>query len=752
IGRYEPDLESHWVYDTATTGKGQLAEAYTGTPTNKDYRRIHAYDSLGRPSLTTQYLSDGAYIHATEYDVWGRVITETYKRGNDEPKIFQARYNAYGYLAQWQRPATTAPTAIPARVLWRVIEQSAQQNPLEVGLGNGLRETRTYDTLANRLTMLELRTATTKPLNDNYLFDEIGNVTTRNVVWDTGGFGELFKYDNLNRLTESTIGSVTQFFEYDATGNMTRKTGVGGGTANTMVYPAQGPTAIRPHAITSVTGGTFGTGTYTYDANGNLATAPNGRTATWTSFDMPLTLTKGSNTATFTYGPEHQRTKQVRSGNITVTYAGAMEVETNTSTNTRTIKTYWPMGIGVEIDRPATGSPAVTPPNELNWLHKDRLGSPIAISGETGTLRERLAYDAWGKRRTTNGATTGTPATPTPDTIDGVVDNRGFTGHEMLDQLDLVHMNGRIYDPLIGRFLSADPILQDPMNGQSYNRYSYVMNNPTNLTDPTGFAACGASDTGSNIAQSCSAEQKATEKTIASGTYVMNNADGSRTAFVGGKVAMKTDGKGTVLFDAKAPQAASTAVPPQGSNDITTHSGPSLPQRATSLGLDFVPVAGTVKSGVELATGKDPITGESVNRWLAGVGVFAGIVGLKGYLKAGAVAAEGAVDVLRAEIALYRGARAGEEVPNFVPKPGEFKIDKITGNVKEERGLSLFNTREAVIEKGMNPHRVDLSSVPDSLKIIPQGRPGHFEVVPKPGANLTPQQYINACSSIVCTK
>ncbi|MFN7816106.1 MAG: RHS repeat-associated core domain-containing protein, partial [Burkholderiales bacterium] len=58
-------------------------------------------------------------------------------------------------------------------------------------------------------------------------------------------------------------------------------------------------------------------------------------------------------------------------------------------------------------------------------------------------------------------------------------------------QLDLVHMNGRIYDPLIGRFLSADPILQDPMNGQSYNRYSYVMNNPTNLTDPTGFSAEG---------------------------------------------------------------------------------------------------------------------------------------------------------------------------------------------------------------------------------------------------------------------
>jgi hypothetical protein len=106
-----------------------------------------------------------------------------------------------------------------------------------------------------------------------------------------------------------------------------------------MVYPAQGASAIRPHAITSVIGGTFGTGSYTYGTNGNLATAHNGRTATRTSFDMPLTLTKGTNTATFTYGPEHQRTKQAIGDATVVTYAGAQEVET-TSTDQRTIKTY----------------------------------------------------------------------------------------------------------------------------------------------------------------------------------------------------------------------------------------------------------------------------------------------------------------------------------------------------------------------------------------------------------------------------
>jgi RHS repeat-associated protein len=60
--------------------------------------------------------------------------------------------------------------------------------------------------------------------------------------------------------------------------------------------------------------------------------------------------------------------------------------------------------------------------------------------------------------------------------------------HEHLDEMGLVHMNGRIYDPLIGRFMSADPFLQAPGNLQSHNRYSYVMNNPLNLTDPSGFS------------------------------------------------------------------------------------------------------------------------------------------------------------------------------------------------------------------------------------------------------------------------
>jgi RHS repeat-associated protein len=287
---------------------------------------------------------------------------------------------------------------------------------------------------------------------------------------------------------------------YDAVGNLTSKTGVGTANGNlgaTYQYPVQGAAAIRPHAVISIPGLSGGS-SFGYDDNGNL-TSGAGRTLTWTSFDMPNSITKAATqttpaaSASFVYGPEHQRTRQTRVDGGTTTsviYAGAQEVETKAGVTT--IKTYWPYGVGVEIDRNLSGN--ANPNNntsELNWTHTDRLGSPVAMSTTTGTLREKLAYDAWGKRRTLDGAPigVGNNATPTPDNLDGQTDNRGFTGHEMLDGLDLVHMNGRIYDPLTARFMSADPILQDPMNGQSYNRYSYVMNNPTNFTDPTGFTA-----------------------------------------------------------------------------------------------------------------------------------------------------------------------------------------------------------------------------------------------------------------------
>lgn len=117
----------------------------------------------------------------------------------------------------------------------------------------------------------------------------------------------------------------------------------------------------------------------------------------------------------------------------------------------------------------------------LRYLHKDHPGSTNAISDETGAVVERLAYDAWGKRQFPNGTT------DPGNTLAGVNTDRGFTGHEHLEEVGLVHMNGRIYDRRIGRFTSADPMIQAPYNLQSYNRYSYAFNSPLNGVDLSGY-------------------------------------------------------------------------------------------------------------------------------------------------------------------------------------------------------------------------------------------------------------------------
>jgi RHS repeat-associated protein len=121
-------------------------------------------------------------------------------------------------------------------------------------------------------------------------------------------------------------------------------------------------------------------------------------------------------------------------------------------------------------------------------LHKDHIGSVEAMTDTAGNLVDRMSFDPWGMRQQTNwntGNPTGGDPAHYPTT-------RGYTGHEMLDQVNLIHMNGRVYDPVIGRFLSPDLFVQAPFNTQSFNRYSYVWNNPLSLVDPSGYF-CGPS-------------------------------------------------------------------------------------------------------------------------------------------------------------------------------------------------------------------------------------------------------------------
>ncbi len=99
-----------------------------------------------------------------------------------------------------------------------------------------------------------------------------------------------------------------------------------------------------------------------------------------------------------------------------------------------------------------------------------------------------MSFDAFGARRKTNWAGELTQAETEALLSDvGIGTSRGYTGHEHLDRTGLIHMNGRVYDPTLGRFLSADPIVQAPYFSQSYNRYTYVWNNPLGMNDPSGY-------------------------------------------------------------------------------------------------------------------------------------------------------------------------------------------------------------------------------------------------------------------------
>jgi RHS repeat-associated protein len=109
--------------------------------------------------------------------------------------------------------------------------------------------------------------------------------------------------------------------------------------------------------------------------------------------------------------------------------------------------------------------------DKVYYACTDHLGSIVKLVDGAGTEVFAATYDAWGKRTVTNNA---------------FAFHRGYTGHEHLSEFDLINMNGRLYDPTIGRFLSCDPYVQAPDFSQNLNRYSYCLNNPLKFTDPEG--------------------------------------------------------------------------------------------------------------------------------------------------------------------------------------------------------------------------------------------------------------------------
>ncbi len=430
--------------------------------------------------------SDILNIQADSYLDLAEQLTEVAEQLYARQQILLQRY-AYGgeneNISHYQSMVDDSGNVY----LWRAKSRDAAGRLTSSIVGNGLETQDIYNQATGQLTDIISSFGYATPIRElGYEYNSLNNVTSR--IDRVQGLNESFEYDRLNRLTRSyvsgTIAGVNYDYNidysYDAIGNITYKSDVGNYT-----YGDQGRTAgnAGPHALLSA--GADHTG-YQYDLNGNMLQG-GGRSIAWSSFDKPIEFRKdGSVKASFKYDSERVRYLKVTPESRTYYLGKAYErIESNNKVEHKYF--IYADGELVAIHVKTTND-GEAQPDETRYLHRDSLGSIDTITDGQGRIIDRMSYEPFGARRGGDWrVNTGEPLIP-------ALTNRGFTGHEHVDEMDLIHMNGRVYDPVIGRFISADPTIQFPYNQQSYNRYSYVLNNPLKYTDPSGYSATGAWD------------------------------------------------------------------------------------------------------------------------------------------------------------------------------------------------------------------------------------------------------------------
>jgi RHS repeat-associated protein len=474
ISRVTPEFTSTWTYDTATNGIGKLA-AETNGP---NYSKSYGYDSYGRPSAETTTL-DTTYTIGTTYDSASRISQITYPTGF----AVKYTYDTNGYLTELDNASTSA-------MYWKMTNANADTQPLQESLGNGLTSSKSYYGPTGLLNTTVVAPSSGSDVQNLTLsYDHLGNLIGRSdLISSTNGasLAETYTYDKLNRITGSVNPVSRESFSYDATGNLISKTNVGSYTYGT------GASGSPLHAVMLTNGPT--SYTFAYDADGNM-TSGAGRTLTWNSFNKVASIQNANNTVHFSYDADFERYKETETtctdylGHTSSTCTKYMinprpdigvhfEKEINGSITS--YRHFLLAGAGNVIGVYTSRSDGST---STEYFHKDHLGSVMASTDEFGNVTERLSYDAFGKRRNPIG-------TDDPnDLLKSAVSHQGFTGQEHLDDggIGLIDLNGRVYDPFLGRFTSADPTVQAPKNLQSLNRYSYVLNNPTSGIDPSGY-------------------------------------------------------------------------------------------------------------------------------------------------------------------------------------------------------------------------------------------------------------------------
>jgi RHS repeat-associated protein len=451
-------MTTTWTWDTAANGLGKLHKL-----TTPDGEKVFAYNARGQLERLTLAVSgaDAVLEGKLAYDPFGRVATITYPTPAGAPLfVITQEHDPFGNVVRVHDGATD---------YWRLTDVDNAGRYREDVLGNDVLTERSYYPDKQRLKSIVTQ-GPTMVQSLTYDYDARLSLKSRTDALQPQNKTERFRYDALDRLTcayfsanEDPFAPCATSYAYEPNGNMTFKSDVGVLSYNN---------AAHPHAVTSAGGESFA-----YDAVGNQFSRPGGVTVTYTPFDLPKTLKQGALTlATFGYDGEQRRIRKTTPDKETLYFGDLYERVTAKKGPAMTDHRYFihsPERVVAVVTRGGTK------PGTL-YMHADNLGSVDVLTNESGGVEERRSYDPFGQRRN---PVWGQP----PPASFASKTTLGFTGHEHDDELGLVNMRGRVFDPKVGRFLTTDPIVADLFSGQSLNAYSYVMNNPLAFVDPTGF-------------------------------------------------------------------------------------------------------------------------------------------------------------------------------------------------------------------------------------------------------------------------
>jgi len=479
-----PDGVATNTWDTANNGIGKVAIA-----TSADGVSVrHTYNALGQPATTTWNIDATPYQFRFGYDDVGRPSSTEYPAipgASGRLKVTNV-YNQHGYLSQ------VKDAAADGTVYWTAEERNGAGQLTRERYGNGVVTTRAFEPTTD---LLEQITATGPGTVGNLVSIDYRYDANRNVIGRHDRVNkrfETYNYDELNRLerwhTEVPgLGyiAIDATYGYDKVGNLTTETFQRQGEQRQEVTYAYGENGASAHALTS-----RNAATYTYDGAGRQITGPQ-RTIEYNRAGLPTVLTRGQGQRTeYAYDPNGARVRKW-SGLQSVVYAGGLferrtpaGVDETDIHNLHNIVVEGRTVAQVNWVQADSGGPVTR--TVVRYLHADQQDSTVAVSNASGepvggedSFLGAMFYDPFGRR-------VGADYEPLGHQVHGGP-RQGYTGHEHDDEHGLINMLGRMYDPLVRRFLTPDPFVAEPLQSQHHNRYAYVQNNPVTLTDPTGL-------------------------------------------------------------------------------------------------------------------------------------------------------------------------------------------------------------------------------------------------------------------------